>query len=105
MHNEELQLSGIDLINRIDTVLKEKSLTRKELCENLGILQGTMATWKTKNIFPPVQTLSKIADELEVSLDWLIAGYPGFGVDKETFGDYSREAVRERLYKTLLGNV
>lgn len=103
MHNEELQLSGIDLINRIDTVLKEKSLTRKELCENLGILQGTMATWKTKNIFPPVQTLSKIADELEVSLDWLIAGYPGFGVDKETFGEYSREAVRERIYKSLIG--
>lgn len=103
MHNEEFQLSGVDLINRIDTVLKENASTRKELCEKLGILQGTMATWKTKNIFPSVQTLSYIADELEVSLDWLIAGYPGWGVDKETFGENSREAVRERIYKVLTG--
>lgn len=103
MHNEELHLSGIDLINRIDEVLKEQDSSRKELCEKLDILQGTMSTWKTKDIFPPVQTLSKIADELEVSLDWLIAGYPGWGVDKETFGENSREAVRERIYKALTG--
>ena len=30
-----------------------------------------------------VFTNSKIADELEVSLDWLIAGYPGWGVEEE----------------------
>lgn len=59
--------------------------------------------WKSKDIFPPVDTLSKIADELEVSLDWLIAGYPEWGVDKETFGENSREAVRERIYKVLTG--
>ena len=33
----------------------------------------------------------------------LIAGYPGWGVDKETFGENSREAVRERIYKALTG--
>ena len=59
--------------------------------------------WKSKDIFPPVDTLSKIADELEVFLDWLIAGYPGWRVDKETFGENSREAVRERIYKALTG--
>lgn len=95
--------SGIEFINRIDIVLNEQGKTRKSLAENLDILPATMASWKSKDIFPPVDTLSKIADELEVSLDWLIAGYPGWGVDKETFGENSREAVRERIYKALTG--
>ena len=100
---EKYMCSGIEFINRIDLVLNEQGRTRKSLAENLDILPATMASWKSKDIFPPVDTLSKIADELEVSLDWLIAGYPGFGVDKETFGEYSREAVRERIYKSLIG--
>lgn len=101
MHNTEIDFSGIELVNRIDTVLKELNVTRKAFCESLNIIPGTMATWKTKNLFPPVQTLSILADELEVSLDWLITGYPGWGVSKEDFGTNSREAIRERIYKTL----
>jgi len=98
-----MDISGISLVNRIDEVLSELGLTRKEFAAKIDVIPTTMATWKTRDIFPPVDTLSKIADELEVSLDWLIAGYPGFGVDKETFGEYSREAVRERIYKSLIG--
>ncbi len=95
--------SGIEFINRIDLILNEQGRTRKSLAEGLDILPATMASWKTKDIFPPVDTLSKIADELEVSLDWLIAGYPGWGVEKENFDEYSREAIRERIYKILTG--
>ncbi|BDC92330.1 helix-turn-helix transcriptional regulator [Treponema bryantii] len=93
---------GIDLVNRIDQVLSDTGMSRKEFGEKLNIVQSTLATWKSRDICPPVDTLSKIADELEVSLDWLIAGYPGWGVDKETFGENSREAVRERIYKALI---
>ena len=92
---------GKDLVKRIDEVLEETGMSRKEFGEKLNIVQSTLATWKSRDICPPVDTLSKIADQLEVSLDWLIADYPGWGVDKETFGDYSREAVRERFYKIL----
>lgn len=104
IYQEIESLSGIALIYRIDEVLKENGMSRKALCEELGILQGTMATWKTKNIFPPAKTLSNIADKLEVSLDWLIAGYPGYGVEKEVFGEYSRESIRERIYESLSKN-
>lgn len=98
-----MDISGISLVNRIDEVLSELGLTRKEFAAKIDVIPTTMATWKTRDIFPPVDTLSKIADELEVSLDWLIAGYPGWGVDKDTFGENSREAVRERIYKVLTG--
>ena len=93
--------SGIKLVKKIDQILEEQGRTRKSLADELKIVPATMATWKTRDILPPADTLSKIADQLEVSLDWLIADYPGWGVDKETFGEYSREAVRERFYKIL----
>ena len=72
--NKNIEISGIKLINRIDDTLKDQNKTRKYLCEKLNILQGTMATWKTKNIMPPVDTIQKIAIELEVSAQWLIDG-------------------------------
>lgn len=69
-----MEISGIDFLERIDMILKENKKTRKSLCEKLSILQGTMATWKTKNIMPPVDTIYKIAKELNVSIDFLLTG-------------------------------
>ena len=67
-------ISGIALVLRIDAFCKIRGITRKSFCETLGILQGTMATWKTKNIFPPVETLVLLSERMNVSLDWLITG-------------------------------
>ena len=98
-----MEISGISLVNRIDEVISELGITRKDFAEKINVIPTTMATWKTRDIFPPVDTISKIADELEVSLDWLIAGYSGWGVEQEYFGEDSREAVRTRIYKLLTG--
>lgn len=98
--NENLEISGIKLINRIDKILKEKNQTRKYLCEKLNIIQATMATWKTKDIMPPVQTLYKIAAELNVSLNWLILGDDFFNVEiqnkdlPELLVKYSQELLQ-----------
>ena len=82
--SKNIEISGIKLINRIDDTLKDQNKTRKYLCEKLNIFQGTMATWKTKNIMPPVKTLYKIAAELNVSLNWLILGDDFFNVSIQT---------------------
>lgn len=66
--------SGIEFVNRIDSVLKDSNKTRKELAKKLNIIPATMATWKTKDIMPPVDTIQRIADELIVSIDWLVTG-------------------------------
>lgn len=66
--------SGIEFINRIDLILNEQGRTRKSLAEGLDILPATMASWKTKDIFPPVDTIVRIADALNVSIDWLVTG-------------------------------
>ena len=52
--------TGISFINRIDSILKQQNRTRKSLCDDLEILPGMMATWKTKNILPSIDTAYKI---------------------------------------------
>lgn len=78
--NENLEISGIKLINRIDKILKERNQTRKEFAEQLDLNASTMATWNTKNIMPSVKTLYKICVKLDVSLNWLILGDDFFNV-------------------------
>lgn len=81
---ENIEISGIKLINRIDEILSEKGKSRKEFAEQLDLNASTIATWKTKNIIPPVQTLYKIAAELNVSLNWLILGDDFFNIRIQT---------------------
>ncbi len=103
MKESENSISGVNFLNKIDAVLKDQNRTRKSLCEKLSILQGTMATWKTKNIMPPVDTIQKISKELMVSVDWLISGDIDFELHDGQMKERSRIAVRKRIY-TALGN-
>lgn len=97
----ENNVSGVAFLNRIDEILEEQSRTRKSFCESLGILQGTMATWKTKDIMPPINTINLIAKNLEVSLDWICVGNPDFEKKERILREQSRAHIRQRVYIAL----
>ncbi len=90
--------SGIDLVNKIDDILNELGESRKEFAKQLDLNPSTIATWKTKNILPPVETLYKIASKLEVSLEWLVTEISISNVDSfhRTVG--LRRKIRKRIY-------
>ncbi|MCI6480386.1 MAG: helix-turn-helix domain-containing protein [Spirochaetia bacterium] len=94
-------VSGIAFLNRIDEILEEQNRTRKSFCESLQILPGTMATWKTKDIMPPINTINLIAKKLEVSIDWLCNGNPDFEKTERVLGEQSRTNIRRRIYTAL----
>mgnify|MGYP002868500646 CR=1 FL=1 len=94
-------VSGVAFLNKIDEILAEQNKTRKSLCETLGILQGTMATWKTKDIMPSIDTIKSIAEELNVSVDWLISDSKHFEEQEHFFRQYSRHSIRLRIYDAL----
>lgn len=56
---------------RLKTLRKEKKLTQKELAEQIGISQKSYSHWETGKNEPSFENLIKLADLLEVSLDWL----------------------------------
>jgi putative transcriptional regulator len=54
-------------INRIKVVLVEKNLSSKWLAEQLGKNEATISRWCTNDVQPPLPTLVKIAELINVS--------------------------------------
>lgn len=61
---------------RLKELRFEKGLTQKELAEQIGIKRNTYSDWENGKTEPSFENIVKLADLLEVSLDWL------FGRDK-----------------------
>lgn len=62
--------------DNIKRLRKNKGLKQQELAEILGISQKSYSHWENGKTEPSFENLVKLADLLEVSLDWL------FGRDK-----------------------
>lgn len=62
------------VVGRIFECMKEKGITQKQVADALGIGQGTVAGWKQRNCPPPINHLTKIAELLGESLDYLATG-------------------------------
>ncbi|WP_348085349.1 helix-turn-helix transcriptional regulator [Dyadobacter sp.] len=58
--------------NRIKAVLAEKGRTNIWLAEELGKNKTTVSKWCTNDVQPPIETLFKIADVLEVDVRELL---------------------------------
>ncbi len=61
--------------NRVETLLKAKGMTQRQLAEKLGVSEVTVSRWMTDGANgrnPSVQTLQKIADVLQTTPDHLL---------------------------------
>lgn len=56
---------------RLKEQRKKNNLTQKKLADILGVSQGSYANWENGKREPSFENLIKLADLLEVSLDWL----------------------------------
>lgn len=61
---------------RLKELRLKKGLTQTELGEKVGVKQNTFTNWENGKREPSFENLVKLADLLDVSLDWL------FGRDK-----------------------
>lgn len=48
-------------------------LSQKEISEKLGISQTAYSSYESRGVLPPLATVEKLADILDVSIDWLLA--------------------------------
>ena len=56
---------------RLKELRLKKGLTQTELGEKVGVKQSTFTNWENGKREPNFETIIKLADLLEVSLDWL----------------------------------
>lgn len=66
-------------------LMKENNITPYRLSKETGITQATLSRWKTGKTDPSIETLQKIADYFDVSLDYLLGNVsePFFYLDNE----------------------
>jgi transcriptional regulator with XRE-family HTH domain len=51
---------------------KDTGFTQKEIARELNIPRSTLANYETGRTQPDLETLAKLADFYEVSIDWLL---------------------------------
>lgn len=61
-------------MDRVESVLKERKWTQKEMAESLGLRRPTLSDWKKNGAVPAGDIALKIAEYLNVSIVWLISG-------------------------------
>ena len=65
---------NVCFMDRVESILKEKRLTQKELAEDLGLRRPTLSDWKKNGAVPAADICLRIADYLGVSVEWLVTG-------------------------------
>lgn len=68
---------GVRKINTTGDKIKKarikKYMTQEELGEKLGVKQKQISRWETDKAIPHIETLKKISEILNISLDYLLA--------------------------------
>ncbi len=91
-------------IDRLENFLNEKKITKTELAEKIGIRRPTISEWKKNGAIPSGDICLKIANYLNVSVEWLLTGEekqaPQLSQEEEQFiGTYQN--LTEEQKKTI----
>jgi len=62
------------LWSRVDQLARQQQITLKKLCEDNGLVYGTIMQNKARKIFPSLLLAKGLASALHVSLDYLVTG-------------------------------
>lgn len=62
--------------NNIQKFRKAKNMTQDQLAEELNVTRQAVSNWETNKTQPDIETLEKLAEVLEVSIEELIYGEP-----------------------------
>ncbi|MDO7907197.1 helix-turn-helix transcriptional regulator [Paenibacillus sp. JX-17] len=96
--------------NRIAELREQRGLTQEELAGSLGITRASLSHYEKNRRKPDFETLTKIADIFEVSIDYLIGrtSQPDMIMDEEVrdFVDHlelSDQKLLERFNLTIDG--
>ncbi len=66
-------------MHKIRAIREEKNLTQNQLAEKIGVVGHNVGDWERGKCEPSISMLIKIANALEVSIDYLVGREDDFG--------------------------
>lgn len=77
-------------------IRKDKKMTQEEFSKLFNVTRQTVSNWENEKSYPDLQTLIKISDMFEISLDTLMKG------DKTMVKKFDKELLQNKLIKNIL---
>jgi transcriptional regulator with XRE-family HTH domain len=65
---------GMDFWDRLDWLIKERGMTRREVTQRLGLGVSAVSVWKTRRTYPDADVAVGLARTLGVTVEYLVEG-------------------------------
>ena len=91
------------MLENLKVLRSEFSITQKQLADVIGVSQQSINKYENHNIEPDIETLKRIADYFDTSIDFLV----GFSSDRHKTSSSSAQDISHqersliRKYRTL----
>ena len=70
--------------HKIAELRKQKTLSQTDFAKTVGVSREMIGRYERNEVMPSIEVAKKIADALEVSLDYLVGNSKKAAVDKKT---------------------
>ena len=86
----------MNLGDKIFKIRKDNKMSQEQFAEILNVTRQTVSNWENGNNYPDIETLIKISDKFNVSLDILLKG------DKEMIKDIKKKTKNNKVLKRII---
>lgn len=84
-----------EILSRIWEEIEKQGKKPTEICKEADISSSTFFTWKTKDKVPPTEPLQRIAECLNVSMDYLVTGRKDPYAERERRKTIARKKIND----------
>lgn len=86
----------MNLGKRILKIRKDNKMSQDEFAEALDVTRQTVSNWENSKNYPDIETLIKISDQFNISLDILLKG------DKEMVSKIDNTVKKSKIFKLII---
>ena len=86
----------MNLGDKILKIRKDNKMSQEQFAEILNVTRQTVSNWENGKNYPDIETLIKISDKFNVSLDILLKG------DKEMIKDINKKIKNNKVLKIII---
>lgn len=86
----------MELGKKIVKIRKDNNLTQEDFAEKYNVTRQTISSWENSKSYPDLETLVKISDDFDISLDLLLKE------DKKVIENITKSQKNSRKYKKTL---